>query len=112
MENGLIFVAITGIQDPLRPEIKESIQLCKDAGITVRMVTGDNIETARAIALDAGILRKEDLKDEWACVEGSKFRTYVGEVVGDTDPKSGKTIERPTDTNKFEIVASKLKVLA
>lgn len=56
LENDLTFLAIFGIQDPLRPEIKNSIKVCGEAGITVRMVTGDNIETARAIALDAGIL--------------------------------------------------------
>jgi len=37
------------------------------------MVTGDNIETARAIALNAGILKKEDLKLEFSCMLGSQF---------------------------------------
>ena len=38
----------------------ESIRLCKQAGITVRMVTGDNVDTARAIALDCGIITPND----------------------------------------------------
>ena len=42
--------AIVGIKDPLRPDVKEAVQRSQAAGIFVRMVTGDNIETARAIA--------------------------------------------------------------
>jgi Ca2+-transporting ATPase len=41
----------------LRPEIGRAITTCKEAGITVRMVTGDNINTAIAIAKDCGILQ-------------------------------------------------------
>jgi P-type E1-E2 ATPase len=48
-----------GIRDPLRPEIFESVKKCKEAGITVRMLTGDNENTAIAIAKEAGILDKD-----------------------------------------------------
>jgi len=47
---------MVGIKDPLRSTVKDSIAKCKKAGITVRMVTGDNSETAFAIAKDCGIL--------------------------------------------------------
>jgi len=57
----------------LRPEIVKSVQTCKEAGILVRMVTGDNIETARAIALNAGILTQDDMKNEFACMLGQQF---------------------------------------
>ena len=40
-------VCIVGIEDPVRPEVPEAIRQCQRAGITVRMVTGDNINTAR-----------------------------------------------------------------
>lgn len=56
LESELTLIAIAGIKDPLRKEIPEAIKKCKAAGITVRMVTGDNINTAVAIAKDAGIL--------------------------------------------------------
>lgn len=92
-ENNLTFYAICGIQDPLRPEIVKSVQQCKDAGILVRMVTGDNIETARAIALNAGILQKEDLKQEFSCMLGSQFREYVGNIVQVKDETTGKMID-------------------
>ncbi|KAJ8258696.1 hypothetical protein COCON_G00177080 [Conger conger] len=46
----LTCLAVVGIEDPVRPEVPEAISKCQRAGITVRMVTGDNINTARAIA--------------------------------------------------------------
>jgi Ca2+ transporting ATPase len=48
---GLTFLCIVGIMDTLREGVKEAVQTCEEAGITVRMVTGDNKETARAIAI-------------------------------------------------------------
>ena len=42
-------ICIVGIEDPVRPEVPEAIRQCQKAGITVRMVTGDNINTARSV---------------------------------------------------------------
>lgn len=56
-ETGLIWDGYVGIRDPLRDNIPESVATCQHAGIKVRMVTGDNPETARAIAHDAGIMQ-------------------------------------------------------
>jgi Ca2+-transporting ATPase len=50
------FLAVVGIQDPLRPSVREAIKDCQHAGVYVRMVTGDNVLTAKAIAEDCGIL--------------------------------------------------------
>jgi P-type E1-E2 ATPase len=49
-------VALYGLQDPLKSGVKEAIRICNEAGITVRMVTGDNLDTATAIAIEANIL--------------------------------------------------------
>lgn len=70
LESGLTFIAIFGLKDPLRPEIVESTRKCRNAGINIRMVTGDNLDTAKAIALEAGILTAQDLEHEYACMEG------------------------------------------
>ncbi len=42
-ENHLVLIGIVGIEDPIRPEVPRAIQLCKNAGIVVRMVTGDSM---------------------------------------------------------------------
>ncbi|KAJ6191859.1 hypothetical protein J3E72DRAFT_413366 [Bipolaris maydis] len=52
----MIFLAIVGIQDPLRDNVREAVKDCQHAGVYVRMVTGDNVLTAKAIAEDCGIL--------------------------------------------------------
>uniref|UniRef100_A0A0D6QRY0 Calcium-transporting ATPase n=1 Tax=Araucaria cunninghamii TaxID=56994 RepID=A0A0D6QRY0_ARACU len=67
--NGYTCVSIVGIKDPVRPGVKEAVQVCKSAGITVRMVTGDNINTAKAIATECGILT-----DDGMAIEGPDFR--------------------------------------
>ncbi|KAL1949633.1 hypothetical protein VTO73DRAFT_8514 [Trametes versicolor] len=51
----LTLIAITGIEDPLRPSVREAVADCHRAGVTVKMCTGDNVLTARSIALQCGI---------------------------------------------------------
>lgn len=53
---GLTILGLAGIKDPLRDGIKEAVLKCNRAGVTVRMITGDNPSTAIAIAKEAGIL--------------------------------------------------------
>lgn len=70
---GLILDGIVGIKDPLRAGVKGAVEQCERAGVTVRMVTGDNLTTARAISLSCGILTPEtDVKN--SCMEGPVFR--------------------------------------
>lgn len=56
LEKDLCLDALFGIADPLRADVIDAVATCQHAGIFVRMVTGDNLETARAIAKQAGIL--------------------------------------------------------
>ena len=72
IETGLVFVGIAGIKDPARPEVKPAIAECQDAGIRVIMITGDNKETAEAIARDVGIF-EEDEDIEGKSFTGSEF---------------------------------------
>lgn len=67
--HGYTLIGVVGIKDPVRPGVKEAVQTCLEANITVRMVTGDNINTAKAIAKECGILKDDDL-----AVEGPAFR--------------------------------------
>ena len=57
---GFTMIALIGIKDVLREEVPGAIAKCKTAGVRVRMVTGDNLLTARAIALECGIINPED----------------------------------------------------
>eukprot|EP01111_Echinosteliopsis_oligospora_P005677 TRINITY_DN191_c0_g1_i4.p1 TRINITY_DN191_c0_g1~~TRINITY_DN191_c0_g1_i4.p1 ORF type:complete len:737 (-),score=213.28 TRINITY_DN191_c0_g1_i4:677-2887(-) len=52
----LVFIGIAGIKDPLRKEVPDAVKKCKEAGIIVRMITGDNLLTAKHIAKECGIL--------------------------------------------------------
>ncbi|MDR0333153.1 MAG: cation-transporting P-type ATPase [Dysgonamonadaceae bacterium] len=55
IQNGAVFLGLAGIIDPPREEVIASIKECKDAGITVKMITGDHADTARTIAKELGI---------------------------------------------------------
>ncbi len=59
--DGLTFAGITGMIDPPRVDVKESVLACHNAGIRVIMATGDHITTAIAVAQAVGILRPEDI---------------------------------------------------
>lgn len=78
LEQGLTAVGIFGLIDPLRNGIIESILQCKNAGIRTIMCTGDNIDTAKAISKNAGILPDDVEIEEYTCMTGKQFRETVG----------------------------------
>jgi len=80
--SGYTCIGIVGIKDPVRPGVKESVALCRSAGVTVRMVTGDNINTAKAIARECGILT-----DGGIAIEGPDFREKSLEELHELIPK-------------------------
>lgn len=55
-EQGLTYDGFVAIRDPIRPEVPQAVAQCRSAGIEVKMITGDNADTARAIARDIGLL--------------------------------------------------------
>ncbi|AWM38602.1 Calcium-transporting ATPase [Gemmata obscuriglobus] len=60
LETGLVFDGWAGIRDPLRDDVKEAVRQCRGAGIEVKMITGDTLETARAIGREIGLLDAPD----------------------------------------------------
>ena len=64
VEHDLVFVGLSGMYDPPRPEAKDAVAKCNDAGIRVVMITGDHPHTAKAIAEEIGIAKPEDVTIE------------------------------------------------
>eukprot|EP00397_Hematodinium_sp_SG-2012_P004630 GEMP01004642.1.p1 GENE.GEMP01004642.1~~GEMP01004642.1.p1 ORF type:complete len:1152 (+),score=143.05 GEMP01004642.1:64-3519(+) len=106
VESELIFLAIMGIEDPIRVEVPHAIEQCATASISVLMVTGDNIATAIAIAKQCGILRPGiDLESDGkpktrTAITGPYFRQ---EVLND---------DGTINFEKFDEIWPKLRVLA
>ncbi|XP_014227318.1 plasma membrane calcium-transporting ATPase 2 isoform X1 [Trichogramma pretiosum] len=104
----LTCLGIVGIEDPVRPEVPEAIRQCQKAGITVRMVTGDNVNTARSIALKCGILRPTD---DFLVLEGQEFNKRIRDAKGDVQqhlldkvwPKL-RVLARSSPTDKYILV--------
>ncbi|XP_042174576.1 plasma membrane calcium-transporting ATPase 1a isoform X4 [Oncorhynchus tshawytscha] len=104
----LTCVCVVGIEDPVRPEVPDAIKKCQRAGITVRMVTGDNINTARAIATKCGILQPGD---EFLCMEGKEFNRRIRNEKGEIEqeridkiwPKL-RVLARSSPTDKHTLV--------
>ncbi|KAG7471867.1 hypothetical protein MATL_G00102560 [Megalops atlanticus] len=104
----LICITVVGIEDPVRPEVPGAIQKCQRAGITVRMVTGDNINTARAIAAKCGIIQPGD---DFLCLEGKDFNRRIRNEKGEIEqeridkiwPKL-RVLARSSPTDKHTLV--------
>ncbi|XP_064155786.1 plasma membrane calcium-transporting ATPase 3 isoform X1 [Anguilla rostrata] len=104
----LICITVVGIEDPVRPEVPEAIRKCQRAGITVRMVTGDNINTARAIAAKCGIIQPGD---DFLCLEGKDFNRRIRNEKGEIEqeridkiwPKL-RVLARSSPTDKHTLV--------
>jgi len=118
VETNLVFLALVGIEDPIRAEVPAAIQQCYEAGIDVRMVTGDSPNTSVNIAYQAGILRKEHFKPvtdggeenfvlsnlkENVLLEGKDFRSKVFRTI------DGK---KEFDQSAFDKIWPHLRVLA
>ncbi|KAI9182980.1 hypothetical protein H9P43_003896 [Blastocladiella emersonii ATCC 22665] len=69
-EHDMVFVGLVGIKDPVRPSVPDAVRTCQEAGIVVRMVTGDNVITACKIARECNILSD----DGGVAMEGPVFR--------------------------------------
>ncbi|KAG2490086.1 hypothetical protein HYH03_011392 [Edaphochlamys debaryana] len=78
VDDNLTCLGVVGIKDPVRKEVPDAVKTCKRAGITVRMVTGDNIHTAQHIARECGILYDMGPGEpEHVAMEGPVFREML-----------------------------------
>ncbi|PIN04460.1 Calcium transporting ATPase [Handroanthus impetiginosus] len=78
-ENELTLMGFVGLKDPCRPGVKKAVEDCQYAGVNIKMITGDNIFTAKAVATECGILDHNQEFNDGAVVEGVEFRNYTEE---------------------------------
>jgi Ca2+-transporting ATPase len=77
IESGMVFLGLQGMLDPAREEVPGAVADCRDAGIRVVMVTGDNVETAKAIGADVGF-------DPTGALTGREVGSLSDEALGRT----------------------------
>ncbi|KAJ8923536.1 hypothetical protein NQ315_010114 [Exocentrus adspersus] len=106
--NNLTCLCVVGIEDPVRPEVPDAIKKCQKAGITVRMVTGDNVNTARSIAMKCGIVKPNE---DFLILEGKEFNRRIRDSSGEVQqhlldkvwPKL-RVLARSSPTDKYTLV--------
>jgi len=97
--DGLTLIGLIGIEDPVRPEVPSAVAQCRRAGITVRMLTGDNASTGASIAAQAGIL-DPDMDRSTAVMQAQRFMDLVTRPDG------------TPDADKFQELWPRVRVLA
>lgn len=106
-DHHFILDCLVGVKDPLRPNVRESVLKCHKAGVVVRMVTGDNLTTAKAIAKNAAIL--PDSTHDYVSMEGPEFRKLDDEQLNEVVPKL-RVLARSSPEDK-RILTAKLMAL-
>lgn len=96
--SNLVCDGIVGIIDPLRSDVKEAVRIAQEAGVTVRMVTGDNMNTARAIARNCGILTADG-----ESIEGPVYRNLTP-AGADVALQKLQVMARSSPEDKFLLV--------
>ena len=138
--HNLTLEIIIGIRDPIREDVPLSIKKCIDAGITVRMITGDNINTALSISKDVGIITNEEkekaiiIKNQISnllkikktknekitenefenpiALDGNEFRNLIGTISKIYDSKKKKTKIKIENIDLFKKVTKNLKIIS
>ncbi|KAM3327921.1 hypothetical protein P3S68_033383 [Capsicum galapagoense] len=83
-DNSFILLGFVGLKDPCRPGVKKAVEDCQNAGVNIKMITGDNVFTAKAIATECGILHPNQEVDEGAVIEAClRKKGHVVAVTGD-----------------------------
>ncbi|KAG0266586.1 hypothetical protein BG011_001775 [Mortierella polycephala] len=103
-ESDMILIGVVGIEDPLREGVPEAVLACQRAGVLVRMVTGDNILTAKSIATQCGIYTQGGI-----IMEGPKFRALSAEEMDVVIPRL-QVLARSSPEDK-KILVGRLKAL-
>jgi len=113
LEKDLTFLAVVGMEDKVREGVPEAVILAQRAGVVVRMVTGDSVETSIKVAKHCNLLPSSFTypSNGFFVMEGQDFRRYTGGLVTTQDDQ-GKTTHSVRDLQAFEEVVGELRVLA
>lgn len=120
-KSNLTLIGIQGIYDVIRSEVPQAVKDCHGAGIMVRMITGDNIITAQAIAEKCGIISKDEIDDSKVCMEGPEFYEAMGglqcmvckkECPNDCECETDVRRERVKNFREFKTLMGKMRVMA
>ena len=98
LPNNMSFLCVIGVVDPIRPEVPEAVRVAHNAGIQVIEITGDCLETAKAVATEAGIYRTGDL-----AVTNDEFEAMTDEKVREILPKL-TVISRCSPNTKLRLI--------
>lgn len=100
LETDLVFLGLAGMIDPPRPEVREAVKICEQAGIRPVMITGDHRDTAAAIAKDLGIIKGEE-----EVITGSELNK-ISEAEFDKTVERYSVYARVSPEHKVRIVES------
>jgi P-type Ca2+ transporter type 2C len=106
LEGNLVYTGFVAIRDPLREDVKAAIAECRHAGIEVKMITGENVETARAIGYEIGLVPRLDEPidtENAAILTSARFNQLTDEELKRQLPKL-RIVARARPLDKFRMV--------
>lgn len=127
LETDLVYLASFGLEDPLREGVERSVQLIRYGAVledrvdrskgaknqvNVRMVTGDHIDTALHVAINAGLITEEEADLQGIYMTGEQFREQIGEYSKIWDEELQKYTLQLHDPERFRQVKSRLRIIA
>lgn len=109
----MIFVIAFGLEDKIRQGVNDSIEKLRDSNITVNIISGDHLQTAKMAAIDAGIIKASEAELPNVCMNGKDLMKILKGSPILIDTPQGKALRYPSDVRgDIEHKVSKCRVLA
>jgi Ca2+ transporting ATPase len=105
----LTFIGLFGLKDELRENVQASLMFARWNHIPVRMISGDAVTTAKEMAIEAGIMKRESEKKQYVVMHAEDFRKLVGKLVPDPANENELIVQ---NISAFKKIMTKLRVLA
>jgi len=109
----LTWIGAFGLKDNLRPNVKACVKYARDQGnLSIRLISGDHVQTAKAVAIKSGILRPEEAARSNSVMTGREFREKVGKMTQHKSDETSEVEHSIENQSEFLVIADRLKVLA